>query len=125
MAHRDFEAQYQALFDYAPDGILIADAQSNYLDANLAMCRMLGYERAELIGKHATDIVVPEEIEHIDPALRTIKAKAGYSREGHHCAPSVRACDPRSRSSAAHRQPRRALGRVERGPRDRRDQMVG
>jgi two-component system cell cycle sensor histidine kinase/response regulator CckA len=77
----DFQAQYRALFDYAPDGILIADGQSYYLDANPAMCRMLAYERDELIGKHATDIVVPEEVTHIDPALSTIKAKSDYNRE--------------------------------------------
>jgi len=79
--HRDFKAKYQTLFDYAPDGILIADAESYYLDANPAMCRMLGYSRDELIGLHATDIVVPEEAQHIDPALQTIKAKSEYNRE--------------------------------------------
>jgi two-component system cell cycle sensor histidine kinase/response regulator CckA len=81
MSERDFEAQYRALFDYAPDGILIADDQSFYLDANPAMCRMLGYSREELIGKHATDIVVPEEVRYIDPALETIKNTADYNRE--------------------------------------------
>src|SRR5690349_4302704 len=45
------------------------------------MCRMLGYSRDELVGKHATDIVVPEEVVHIDPALSTIKAKSDYNRE--------------------------------------------
>jgi len=81
MSERDFEAQYRALFDYAPDGILIADGQSYYLDANPAMCRMLGYSREELIGQHATDIVVPEEVRYIDPALEKIKATANYNRE--------------------------------------------
>ena len=51
------EARYRALFEYAPDGIVIADSESNYIDANASMCRMLGYTRDELIGLHASDIV--------------------------------------------------------------------
>jgi len=75
------EARYRALFDYAPDGILIADAQSNYLDANASMCRMLGYTHEELVGLNAADIVVPEETQHIGPALHAITTSTGYHRE--------------------------------------------
>jgi PAS domain S-box-containing protein len=75
------EARYRALFEYAPDGILIADANSHYLDANPNICNMLGYTRDELIGMHATDIIVHSEIEYIQPALDTIKAKEDYIRE--------------------------------------------
>src|SRR5213078_1311590 len=63
------EERYRALFEYAPDGILIADPHSYYLDANASMCRMLGYTREELIGRHASDIVSQKEIQHIGPAL--------------------------------------------------------
>ena len=56
------DQRYLALFEYAPDGILIADCESFYLDANPSMCRMLGYSRDELIGLHASDIVAPAEI---------------------------------------------------------------
>jgi PAS domain S-box-containing protein len=80
-ALRVAEAKYRTLFEYAPDGILIADPQSNYLDANSSMCRMLGYAREELIGLHAVDIVVPEEIPHIAPALNEVNAGAQYHRE--------------------------------------------
>lgn len=75
---RTAEVRYRALFEYAPDGILIADPESYYLDANASMCRMLGYAREELIGLHAVDIVVPEEIPHIDPALREIQTKSHH-----------------------------------------------
>ncbi len=80
-AVRTSEARYRALFEHAPDGILIADAQSHYLDANASICRMLGYARDELIGMHAADIVRPEEAEHITPALDTINAGKNYHRE--------------------------------------------
>ncbi len=75
------EARYRALFDYAPDGILIADSESNYLDANASICRMLGYTHEELVGLNAADIVVPEETQHIGPALQAITTNTGYHRE--------------------------------------------
>ncbi len=78
---KESEQYSRKLFEYAPDGILIADTGSHYLDANPSMCRMLGYTRDELIGLHASDIVAQTEIEHIEPALKAIKAKADYFRE--------------------------------------------
>ena len=80
-ALRASEARYRTLFEHAPDGILIADPESYYLDANASMCRMLGYTRDELIGLHASDIVSQTEIQHIGPALSVIKAKSDYHRE--------------------------------------------
>ena len=78
---RTSEARYQPLFDHAPDGILIADGRSVYLDANPSICRMLGYSHDELVGMHASDIVVPSELEHVAPALRAITSNAGHQRE--------------------------------------------
>lgn len=73
--------RYRTLFEHAPSGILIADGESRYLDANSSMCRMLGYTRDELVGMHAADIVATTEIPHIGPALRDITTRSGYSRE--------------------------------------------
>jgi len=75
------EARYQTLFDRAPIGILFADAESYYLDANACMCEMLGYTRDELIGMHATDIVAPAETPHIGDALREIHGDVDHRRE--------------------------------------------
>jgi len=80
-AMRQSEARYRTLFDYAPDGILIADSESYYTDANASICRMLGYTRDELIGLHASDIVAPTEFQHIEPALGAIKARSDHHRE--------------------------------------------
>ena len=81
LAVQQSETRYRTLFEYAPDGIVIADAQSYYLDANTSICRMLGYTRQELIGLHAADIVVPTEVPHIDTALSEIQTRADYHRE--------------------------------------------
>jgi two-component system, sensor histidine kinase and response regulator len=80
-ARRASEGRYRALFENAPDGILIADPKSTYLDANESICRMLGYTSEELIGMHATDIVIPTEFDHIGLALTAIKATPDYHRE--------------------------------------------
>jgi PAS domain S-box-containing protein len=75
------DARHRALFEHASDGIVIADPESYYLDVNASMCRMLGYTRDELVGLHASDIVVPDEIPQIGQALSVIKAKSDYHRE--------------------------------------------
>jgi PAS domain S-box-containing protein len=81
IARRASETRYRALFDYAPDGIVIADSESYYLDANASICRMLGYTHEELVGKHASDIVVPSQIKHIGKALEIIKTSSNYHHE--------------------------------------------
>jgi PAS domain S-box-containing protein len=80
-AMRASEARYRTLFEYAPDGILIADREGRYLDGNASVCRMLGWAAEELIGKQAVDIVVPEETEHIAPALKAIYSEREYHRQ--------------------------------------------
>jgi PAS domain S-box-containing protein len=80
-ALRASEGRYRTLFEYAPDGIVIADSESYYIDANASALRMLGYTRGEFIGLHASDIVAPAEIGHIGPALDAIKAGSDYHRE--------------------------------------------
>jgi len=75
------EGRYRTLFDYAPDGIIIANSEGIYLDGNPSLCRMLGYTHGELVGRQAADIVVPTEIQHVDPALREIYTGAGHHRE--------------------------------------------
>jgi PAS domain S-box-containing protein len=80
-AQRASERRYRALFEYAPDGIVIADHESFYLDANPSMCRMLGYSLDEFVGLHASDIVEQAEVEHIAPALKAIETTSDYHRE--------------------------------------------
>jgi PAS domain S-box-containing protein len=80
-ARRESEARYRALFDCAPDGILIADLDGRYLDANPSICRMLGRDRDELIGLDASHIVAESEIAQIEPTLEAIRTTAEHYRE--------------------------------------------
>ncbi len=75
------EVRYRKLFEFAPVGILIADPDSRYLDANDSICRMLGYAKEELIGLGARDIVVPAEHRQIAPTLDSINRGVDRDRE--------------------------------------------
>ena len=41
----------RAFFDHALDGILIANDEGHYVDANFAACQILGHPREELLGR--------------------------------------------------------------------------
>jgi PAS domain S-box-containing protein len=82
-ARQASEARYRTLFEYAPDGILICDAEGCYIDANATVCKMLGYSHAELVGLYAKDIVAQAEIPHIRAALDEIKGESDHHREWH------------------------------------------
>jgi diguanylate cyclase (GGDEF)-like protein/PAS domain S-box-containing protein len=58
---RDYQ---HALFEHNAAGILIVDRQRFIVDVNPALCRMLGYEAEELLGKSAL------EIHHSEAAYR-------------------------------------------------------
>ena len=78
---RASEERYRTLFDYAPDGIVIADPKGTYIDGNASICRMLGFSRDELVGRNASDIVAESEIPKIEGALIEIEEKALHHRE--------------------------------------------
>jgi PAS domain S-box-containing protein len=80
-ARRESEARYRTLFQHAPDGILIADSTSRYIDANASMCRMLGYSKAELAGLHAKDIIYQIDQSQIEAALSEIHTQSEHQRE--------------------------------------------
>jgi PAS domain S-box-containing protein len=80
-ARLESQRRYQVLFESAADGILIADVNGNYIDANPSVCRMLGYPRERLLGLHASNIVASEELRKIEPALDAIRGGADYARE--------------------------------------------
>ncbi len=80
-ASRASETRYRALFEYAPDGILIADAGGTYLDANPSMCRTLGYSLEDLVGSNASHILAEGEFHRVSKALETIRAGMEFHQE--------------------------------------------
>jgi PAS domain S-box-containing protein len=80
-ALRESEARYRILFEHAPDGISITDSNTNFVDANASLCRMLGYTRDELVGRHASTIVVESEVPRIAGTLESLKSSPVHHEE--------------------------------------------
>lgn len=59
-ALEETDTRYRAVFDGAADGILTIDHNGVICSANPALCRILGYEPAELAGQ-PLDILIPAE----------------------------------------------------------------
>lgn len=51
------EQEYRAVFEAAPDGIIVVDARGRIVDLNPAAERMFGYERDELMGAEVETLV--------------------------------------------------------------------
>ncbi|HEY6912076.1 MAG TPA: ATP-binding protein [Myxococcales bacterium] len=56
------QLDYRALFESAPDAILVADDQGRYVAANASACELFGVPLQDLLGKRVTDFVRPEEL---------------------------------------------------------------
>jgi PAS domain S-box-containing protein len=56
------DARYRSLFAAALDGFFITTPEHAIIDVNPAACKMTGYAREELIGKHASRLFSPEEL---------------------------------------------------------------
>ena len=61
---RESEEKYHCLSDAAFEGILITH-EGIILEVNSVLCKMLGYQSSELIGKKAIDLVASEERENV------------------------------------------------------------
>ncbi|MBW4561394.1 MAG: PAS domain S-box protein [Mojavia pulchra JT2-VF2] len=56
-ALRKSEAQFRAIFKCSSISIGLIDMKAQIVDANPALCQMLGYSREDLCGKHFTDYI--------------------------------------------------------------------
>jgi two-component system cell cycle sensor histidine kinase/response regulator CckA len=68
-ALRESEASLRMLFDQATDGIFVADADGNFLDANQAACAMTGYSRDEILARTIRDLVHRDELDRVAPEV--------------------------------------------------------
>jgi PAS domain S-box-containing protein len=65
------EARTREVIELAPDAFLQADLNARFTDVNQAACRMLGYDRNELVGKTVFDIIPAEDV----PRLEAVRAE--------------------------------------------------
>ncbi|MDT4966449.1 MAG: hypothetical protein QOJ64_1186 [Acidobacteriota bacterium] len=64
-ALRKSEESYRDLFENAQDAIYVHDLNGTYISANRAAENLVGYARAEIIGKNIIDVIAPEYVEQI------------------------------------------------------------
>jgi PAS domain S-box-containing protein len=64
-------AHTREVIELAPDAFLQADLNARLTDVNQAACRMLGYDRNELVGKTVFDIIPAEDV----PRLEAVRAE--------------------------------------------------
>jgi len=71
---REAEGRLRAIFDQLGDGVLVADIESRgFVEANAAVCTMLGYTREELLGMG---------VEHIHPREELARVAETFARQG-------------------------------------------
>ena len=66
------ESNYRTLIESAADGIIASDAQGHIDDANPMACRMLAYTREEVLGLSIGDLLAPEDVARVAPAMARI-----------------------------------------------------
>ena len=58
----DTELVLEELFRHTPAGVVLTDMFGTVIDANAALCSMLGYDRMELIGRNFTEFSHPDDL---------------------------------------------------------------
>ncbi|MDQ2977543.1 MAG: PAS domain S-box protein [Acidobacteriota bacterium] len=64
-ALRASEERYRELFESARDAIYVHDLKGVYVSVNRAAEKLSGYSREQIIGKHFTDFLAPEQVDQV------------------------------------------------------------
>lgn len=75
------EEHYRMLVEQAVDGIFLSDAHGQYLDANSAGCRMLGYSHEELTQLNIVDVLDPTELDRFSGQIELLSSGAIVTSE--------------------------------------------
>ena len=60
-ALRESEDRYRTLFEYHSDAVFVVTNEGNFVEVNQQACKLLGYEREELLKKRVTDFLLPDQ----------------------------------------------------------------
>lgn len=71
---RESESRFRRLFEGAPVGIGLTDAQHRFVLVNEAFASIFGYQRDELLGKTYRDLTAPEDLERSREAMDALAA---------------------------------------------------
>lgn len=76
------EEKYRALMDNSSEGILVADTQGNFLEANKKITELLGYTKAELLTFNIIQIHPAEELARTSAAFQEILQRGSGGLDG-------------------------------------------
>lgn len=71
--------RFSRAFETAPQGMALLDLEGRWLDANEALCRLLGYRREELRALTCTHLIHPEDAQRNATALADLMYKHSQS----------------------------------------------
>ena len=66
------ERRFRSAFDYAPIGMALVDPDGKWLEANPALCQMLGYSQEELLQTTVQALTHPEDLDISAGLLREL-----------------------------------------------------
>ena len=84
---------YRALFSTAFDGVIEVDDRMQIADANRVYCRLLGYNRMELLGRPLQELEGNETPEQVQRHMKQLKREGGGRFETRHRAKDGRLVD--------------------------------
>ena len=84
LALAESQRKYHSIFEKVSDGIFILDEHGVFLDANTRYCRMLGYEKNELLGKTIIELDTEEYAAVAHERLQQIKREKSVIFETAH-----------------------------------------
>jgi PAS domain S-box-containing protein len=68
------EERYRSLMEQSSDAIFVADESGRLIDVNEHACEILGYTRAELVGKHAMDLMSIRDVAQLPLHMEALQA---------------------------------------------------
>ncbi len=80
-ALRQSEEHFRTIFEQAMDGILITDADAQFIEVNNTLCQMLGYSRESFMQLRITDIIAVEELQRLEQAIINLKLRGQVRSE--------------------------------------------
>jgi two-component system cell cycle sensor histidine kinase/response regulator CckA len=75
--------RFRALIDNSEDGITLRDADGRILYASPAVCRMLGYDSDELVGRTGRSLVHPDDLAVGDAVFSQVLAEPNTPQRAH------------------------------------------
>ena len=77
-AMRRSEARFKAVFENALHGIALISDDQIYLDANPAMCRLMGLPREQIVGKHASVFIPADHKGEAEAVSREVETRGAW-----------------------------------------------